>query len=117
MRFRVGDGDVDAAGQTVAAPLLIGGYLYGTIFSLGSLGLSILTRYLYGNEKYSQVYAKITLMTSVGSAAFVTFIGALYDWTGSYQAPVLLGIVMIGISLILIFWLLGKVKKINRRNA
>ena len=97
-----------------SAPLLlVGGYLYGTVFSLGSLGLSILTRYLYGNEQYGPVYAKITLMTSVGSAAFVTIIGAMYDMTGSYRLPVLMGIAMEVITLGMIFWLLGRIKHKN----
>ncbi len=99
------------------ALLLAGGYLYGTIFSLGSLGLSILTRYLYGNEQYNQVYAKITLLTSVGSAAFVTIIGALYDLTGSYRVPVLLGIAMEAITLVLIIWMMGQVKKHKTQEA
>ena len=83
------------------------------MFSLGSLGLSILTRYLYGNEQYGPVYAKITLMTSVGSAAFVTIIGAMYDMTGSYRLPVLMGIAMEVITLGMIFWLLGRIKHKN----
>ena len=93
------------------APLLAGGYLYGTIFSLGSLGLTLLTRYLYGNEQYNKVYAKIAMMTSIGSAAFVTIIGALYDMTGSYQVPMVLGLLMEVVSLLLIFLLAAKVRR------
>ena len=98
-----------SSGSTL--PLLVGGFLYGTIFSLGSLGLSILTRYLYGNEQYNQVYSTIIMMTSVGSAIFVTIIGALYDLTGSYQVPLLLGIAMEALTLLLIFWLIGRIRK------
>ena len=92
-------------------PLLIGGFLYGTIFSLGSLGLAILARYLYGNAQYNNVYSKMTLITSLGSAAFVTIVGLLYDLTGSYSTPVIMGIVMALISLVLTVWLYGTVKK------
>ena len=56
-------------------------------------------------------------MTSVGSAAFVTIIGALYDLTGSYRTPVLLGIVMEAITLVLIFWMMGQVKKHKKQEA
>ena len=87
------------------APLLAGGFLYGTVFSLASLGLSILTRYLYGNDQYNDVYAKVTLMTSVGNAVFVTLVGVLYDVTGSYRAPVIMGICMILVSLSMTLWL------------
>ena len=97
-----------------AAPLLIGGFLYGTIFSLGSLGMSILTRYLYGDNQYYQVYSIITLMTSIGSAAFVTIIGALYDVTGSYKAPILMGLVMGIVILVIIFYMAAYIKKAKK---
>ena len=96
--------------KNTAAPLLAGGFLYGTVFSLASLGLSLLTRYLYGNEQYNSVYAKVTLMTSVGNAVFVTLIGALYDLTGSYRTPVIMGIGMVVITLLMTLWLSMKKK-------
>ena len=34
----------------------------------------------------------ITVLTRVGSASFVTIIGSMYDATGSYRLPVLMGI-------------------------
>ncbi|MBO4887412.1 MAG: MFS transporter [Firmicutes bacterium] len=91
-------------------PLLLGGYLYGTVFSIGSLGLSILTRYIYGNEQYNQVYSIITVLTSIGSASFVTIVGSMYDSTGSYRAPVIMGIVIAAVlfALVLILTILSK---------
>ena len=98
-------------------PLLAGGFLYGTTFCLGSLGMSILTRYLYGHEQYSKVYSTIMLITCVGASVFITVIGALYDLTGSYNAPVIMSIAMAGITLGLIFWLMGRVRRIKKTNA
>ena len=94
--------------ENAAVLLLAGGFLYGTIFSLASLGLSILTRYLYGNEQYNNVYAKVTLMTSVGNAVFVTAVGLLFDLTGSYRVPILMGIGMILVCLAMTFWFFAK---------
>ena len=37
--------------------------------------------------------------------------GALYDLTGSYQVPLLLGIAMEALTLVLIFWLIGRIRK------
>ena len=96
-------------------PLLAGGFLYGTIFSLGSLGMSILTRYLYGHEQYSKVYSTIMLITCVGSSIFITVIGALYDLTGSYGAPVIMSIAIIAVALGLIFWLIARVRKLKKQ--
>ena len=98
-------------------PLLLGGYLYGTVFSIGSLGLSLLTRYIYGNEQYSQVYSIITVLTSVGSASFVTIIGAMYDATGSYRAPVIMGIVIAASLFTLVLFLAGLSKKESKKVA
>ena len=102
-----------AKGSTI--PLLAGGFFYGTVFSLGSLGLSILARYLYGNGQYNNVYSKMTFITSLGSAAFVTLVGVLYDVTGSYSAPVMLEIGLAGIGLGLTIWLYGRIKKEGKR--
>ena len=102
-------------GSTI--PLLGGGFLYGTTFCLGSLGLSILTRYLFGNEQYGKVYATVMLITCVGSSVFITLIGALYDLTGSYRVPVIMSIAIAGIALGLIFWMIAKVRKIKKANC
>ena len=92
------------------APLLAGGYLYGTIFSLGSLGLSMLARYVYGNAQYNTAYSKMTLVTSLGSAAFVSIIGFMYDSTGSYRSSVVMGIAMAAVILALTVYLMIRLK-------
>ncbi len=94
------------------APLLVGGFLYGTIFSLGSLGLSLLVRFLYGNEQYNGIYAKTALITSVGAAVYTTLIGVMYDATGSYTLPIFMGVAMAGISIAMIFWIMIRVRKL-----
>lgn len=80
-------------------PLLIGGFLYGTCFSIGSLGISMITRTLYGDARYSEAYSIITLVTSFASAIGLTLIGFLFDLTGSYAVSVISGIVLIFLSL------------------
>ena len=96
------------------APLLIGGYLYGTVFSLGSLGLTMLARYLYGNAQYNQAYSKMTLVTSVSSAIFVYLIGVMYDLSTSYKPAVIMGI---SIAIALIFVTFGLMFKLGRKNV
>lgn len=84
-------------------PLLAGGFLYGTIFSVGSLGISMITRTLYGDAQYGKAYSVITLFTSVAAAVGLTLIGMLYDLTGSYATSVIGGIAMVGVSLLCLF--------------
>ena len=97
--------------------LLAGGFLYGTVFSLGSLGLSILARYLYGNGQYNNVYSKMTFVTSLGSAAFVTLVGLLYDATGAYTLPVIVEIILAAASLLLTAWLLIRIRAVPGRSG
>lgn len=74
--------------------LLASGFLYGTSFSIGSLGISLLTRYIYGDSQYADAYSTISLVTSIASALGITAAGLAYDLTGSYAAPILAGIAL-----------------------
>ena len=78
--------------------LLASGFLYGTSFSIGSLGISLLTRYIFGDEQYADAYSTISLVTSVASALGVTAAGLAYDLTGSYAAPIIAGIALVGVA-------------------
>ena len=74
--------------------LLASGFLFGTRFAIGSLGISLLTRYLYGDAQYSSAYSTISLITSFASAAGVTVAGFVFDLTGSYAVPIASGIAL-----------------------
>ncbi|MBR0087704.1 MAG: MFS transporter [Lachnospiraceae bacterium] len=91
--------------------LAAGSFLYGTVFTLPAMGMSFLARHIYGNEAYSAAYAKITMMTNFGGAIFVTVIGAMYDATGAYTLPVIMCMALDGISLLMLFWIAGYIKK------
>ena len=74
--------------------LLGGAFLYGTCFSIGSLGISMITRTLYGDKQYGNAYSVITVATSCSSAVGITLIGFLFDITGSYAVSVMGGMVL-----------------------
>ena len=59
-------------------------FFYGTVYSVGAVGIPLLTRKLFGTENYSSAYSIITIFTSVGSASALTIIGLIYDLTGGY---------------------------------
>ena len=86
---------LNLGGQTA---LLASGFLYGTCFSVGSLGISLLTRHIFGDAQYSDAYSTISLVTSFASALGVTAAGFAYDLTGSYAAPIAAGIALIAIA-------------------
>ena len=80
------------------AALLASGFLYGTCFSIGSLGVSLLTRHLYGDAQYADAYATISLVTSLASAIGVTVAGFAYDLTGSYATPLIAGLALVAVA-------------------
>ena len=82
---------LNLGGQTA---LLVSGFLYGTSFSTGSLGISLLTRYIFGDAQYATAYSTISAVTSVASAFGVTAAGLAFDLTGSYAAPIMAGIAL-----------------------
>ncbi len=59
--------------------------LFGSIYSVGAVGIPMLTRYFFGNENYARTYSVIGFLTNVGSASSLTLIGYLYDFTQNYQ--------------------------------
>ena len=65
--------------------LYIGSLMFGSIYSVGAVGIPMLTRYFFGNENYARTYSVIGFLTNVGSASSLTLIGYLYDFTPSYQ--------------------------------
>ena len=90
--------------------LLAAGFLYGTCYSIGSLGISMITRTLYGDKQYSSAYSVITLFTSVASAVGLTLIGFLYDLTGTYAVSVISGMVLIVIAFFALMFIQKKAK-------
>lgn len=72
-------------------------FFYGAVYSVGAVGIPLLTRKLFGAENYSSTYSVIMIFTSVGSASALTIIGLLYDLTGGYASALIGGI---GIDLI-----------------
>lgn len=87
------------------ASLLASGFLFGTSFSIGSLGVSLLTRHLYGDRQYADAYSAMSLFTSLASALGVTIAGFAYDITGSYAAPIGAGIILAASAGALLFYL------------
>ena len=61
--------------------LYIGSFMFGSIYSVGAVGIPMLTHYFFGNENYARTYSFVGFLTNVGSASSLTLIGYLYDFT------------------------------------
>ena len=82
--------------------LYIGSLMFGSIYSVGAVGIPMLTRYFFGNENYARTYSVIDFLTNVGSASSLTLIGYLYDFTQSYQIVFIIALCFHLINLILL---------------
>ena len=84
------------------ALLYIGSFMFGSIYSVGAVGIPMLTHYFCGNENYAKTYSVIGFLTNVGSASSLTLIGYLYDFTNSYQIVFIIALCFHLINLILL---------------
>ena len=80
--------------------LVIGAFLFGSCYGISAVSLSLLTRYFFGMEKYIRLFPVITFVSNVGSAAALSIVGFIYDFSGSYMPGFILSLGIIGISMI-----------------
>lgn len=94
-----------------AFPLALGAaFFYGAVYSITAAGISLITRRIFGMERYAAAYSAVTIMTSIGNAVSLTIIGTIYDVTGTYLSAILVSLLADGISLLALFYLARKVK-------
>ena len=80
--------------------LVIGAFLFGSCYGISAVSLSLLTRYFFGMERYIRLFPVITFVSNVGSAAALSIVGFIYDFSGSYMPGFILSLGIIGISMI-----------------
>ena len=79
--------------------LVIGAFLFGSCYGISAVSLSLLTRYFFGMERYIRLFPVITFVSNVGSAAALSIVGFIYDFSGSYMPGFILSLGIIGISM------------------
>lgn len=84
--------------------LIVGAALFGSIFSIGAVGIALLTKEFFGTKRYSKVYPMVSFMTSISSAASLTLVGYIYDFTNSYRYAFLMAITFVILGLILLIF-------------
>ena len=75
--------------------MLIIAFLYGSVYSVGAVGVPLITRHVFGTESYAYVFSYISIFMSIGSASSLTIIGLLYDHFSSYRIAILGGILLV----------------------
>ncbi len=71
-----------------STPMLlgVGAFLFGALFSVGSAGVALLTKEIFGIDNYGKTYPLIALVGGSGVAVGVALIGYVYDFTGSFTS-------------------------------
>ncbi|MBQ3393633.1 MAG: MFS transporter [Oscillospiraceae bacterium] len=77
--------------------MLIGAFLFGASYSVGSVGTPLLTRTFFGEENYNKIYPPIAFATNVGYSVIMVAIGYIYDYFGNYRIALGLSFVMIAL--------------------
>lgn len=90
--------------------LMAASILFGSIFSVGAVGISLLTRHFFGVENYSITYSKINFLTSIGGSIALTLIGYAYDFTGTYLYVMFASIAIHVFNLFLLQYISKRVK-------
>ena len=83
--------------------LLIGAFLFGSVYSVSAVGFALLTKYFFGVENYSTVYPIISFATSFGSAFALALVGYIYDFTGSYVYAFIIALGINFINMVLMY--------------
>ena len=98
-------------GQNLA---LFAAFIYGSIYSLGAVGIALLTKDFFGFANYSQAYSKVSFFTGFAGALAASFIGYIYDFAQSYKVVIVLFIVMQLLIYVSLFYLAKNNKRKNK---
>ncbi len=89
-------------GVSSGPDLMAAGFLYGSMYSFGAVGISLVTRYVYGIRQYGGAYSVLSMIGNISNALAIAFIGYAYDFTGSYRPVLLILCLFIGFSIVLL---------------
>ena len=87
--------------------LIAAAALYGLCYAMGTVSTAMLTREMFGPAKYSRVYPKLAMTTTIANAIFTTVVGMLYDVTGTYTTIILFlaGLVIVAFCMLQLAYL------------
>jgi MFS family permease len=84
--------------------LILSSFLFGTIYSLPAVGVTLMTREFFGIKNFAKVYPVISFANAIGGAISISLVGYIYDFMGSYVPAFIisLGFHVINIAFILL---------------
>lgn len=87
------------------SPMLVyvGGALFGVFFASATTTTPQITRKVFGNLDYSQIYSYVTAVCAFLAAFGATLWGVIYDRTGSYTGTFFVDIAIMAVCFVLAF--------------
>lgn len=87
-----------------ALAAVVSGAAIGLAFSLTTVIAALVTKDVFGQEKYRTVFPAVTLAGTIANASAASLIGFIYDGAGSYRPAILMLIgLLCGIVLLLLY--------------
>ena len=87
---------------TSGAALMAAGFLFGSAYSYGAVGASLVTRRIYGGKQYGSAYAVTAMVGNISNALAIAVIGYAYDFLHSYRPMTVILVVMVASSIVLL---------------
>jgi MFS family permease len=91
--------------------LYIASFLFGGIFAVPSVSITLLTKEFFGRYNFTRLYPIFAFSTSLGAAVSLSVVGFIFDFTGSYLPAFMISV---GINIMNIVLLLIMTKKFNK---
>lgn len=82
--------------------LLLGAFLFGASYSIGAVGIPLLTKHFFKQENYTTVFPVITFANGIGGAIAISLIGYIYDFFHSYAMALYFGVAVALFGILLI---------------
>lgn len=79
------------------------GFLYGASFAYCSVAIPLIVRKIFGPERYARAFSIVNIFTNGGFAVFLSVIGYIYDFTGTYRISVFICLAFTIISVVFVF--------------
>lgn len=74
--------------------MLVAAVLFGLCYALGTVGISMTARDVFGDANYTRVYPTFSLGGNFANAIFSSVIGFMYDFSGGYVFPLWVMLIM-----------------------
>ena len=90
--------------------LYAGAFLFGAVFSIPSVSVTLLTKEFFGRYHFTRLYPILAFSTSIGGSISLAAVGFIYDFTGSYAPAFMIALGINILNIIILFFIARRVK-------